>query len=468
MKRLQAALAGLFLIGTATAQTATVTIDMLPVQPNAIYARDGEDASLSAKPGPDGKYVFTFSKKFPQAVSFSVDSPKKGQLHLFVSAGDRLNVKTDFGDNTTITGKGAGDATVRQQYMKAFLEAYEKFDAKGMTASEYYEKGSAVYQIPLDRLEASKGKISPAMYREEKFSLELQKISMQILMPYYFSLGFQKKLSETIPEEYWQLNRQVNINDKLLTNHTYKRFMTGSFPIWLRYRELKQQGRLDSALSQEAKQELDHGLIEKYYTGEVLKIAMFSRLKSAMEGAKDVKKLQPSIDRYMARYGTPEDKKEIDAIFKKLNSLAAGQKPPYFKLKSLEGKDVALQDFAGKVVYVDFWASWCSPCRQEMRNGSPKLHEQFKDNKEIVFLYISIDDSEDKWKKAIDEDKIEGVHLLSAGGTNSVVAKAFNISGIPRYMIIGKDGKIADNDATRPSQAATAVTLNKLLAGAAM
>ena len=203
MKRLQAALAGLFLVGTVSAQTATVTIDMLPVQPNAIYARDGEDVSLSAKPGPDGKYVFTFSKKFPQAVSFSVDSPKKGQLHLFVAAGDQLNVKTDFGNNTVITGKGAEDATVRQQYMKAFLEAYGQFNAKDMTAKEYYEKGSAVFQIPINMLEANKGKISPAMYREEKLSLELQKIGMQILMPYYFSLGFQKKLSEAYPYENW-------------------------------------------------------------------------------------------------------------------------------------------------------------------------------------------------------------------------------------------------------------------------
>ncbi len=70
----------------------------------------------------------------------------------------------------------------------------------------------------------------------------------------------------------------------------------------------------------------------------------------------------------------------------------------------------------------------------------------------MVFLYVSIDDSEAKWRKAIEEDHIEGIHLLSTGGVKSDVAKAFNISGVPHYIIVGKDGKIFDNNVPRPSQ----------------
>ncbi|MNY65901.1 hypothetical protein D3C86_2032510 [compost metagenome] len=99
-----------------------------------------------------------------------------------------------------------------------------------------------------------------------------------------------------------------------------------------------------------------------------------------------------------------------------------------------------------------------------MKNGSPKLHEKFKDNKDVVFLYVSIDDRADLWKKAIAEDKIEGVHVLSAGGFKSPVGQAFNINGVPHYIIIGKDGKIFDNNAPRPSQDITADKIRAALA----
>jgi thiol-disulfide isomerase/thioredoxin len=121
-------------------------------------------------------------------------------------------------------------------------------------------------------------------------------------------------------------------------------------------------------------------------------------------------------------------------------------------LKDISGKLVKLSDFKGKLVYIDVWASWCGPCRQQF-----PLAKKMKENlppelkKQIIFMYVSIDNSEDQWKKAIDDFEIEGVNVISEGGWGSKIISHFGISSIPRYVIIDKKGKIADPNAKRPS-----------------
>jgi thiol-disulfide isomerase/thioredoxin len=151
-----------------------------------------------------------------------------------------------------------------------------------------------------------------------------------------------------------------------------------------------------------------------------------------------------------ARIKTKEvaDKSKNEKIESKNQESASG----YPKLKDLDGKYFTIDDLKGKVVYVDFWASWCGPCRAQMP-ASKQLHEMFteKQLKNLVFLYISIDESEEAWKNAVKQIGMQGKLGISPGNWNSEIAKYFQINSIPRYMLIDKKGKIVDQDAKRPA-----------------
>jgi len=134
-------------------------------------------------------------------------------------------------------------------------------------------------------------------------------------------------------------------------------------------------------------------------------------------------------------------------------------------LKDQNGKSVQLGDFKGKVVYIDFWASWCGPCRV-MMPFSKKLHEQMtdKEKKQIVFLYISIDADKNAWMKGIKDMDIQGVNVISPGNWKSQACRYFQINGIPRYMIMNKKGEIVDTNAKRPADPTVLDDLRKYLA----
>jgi thiol-disulfide isomerase/thioredoxin len=134
-------------------------------------------------------------------------------------------------------------------------------------------------------------------------------------------------------------------------------------------------------------------------------------------------------------------------------------------LKDVNGKSVQLSDFKGKVVYIDFWASWCGPCRV-MMPFSKKLHEQMteKEKKQIVFLYISIDADKNAWIKGIKDMDIQGVNVISPGNWKSQACRYFQINGIPRYMIMNKKGEIVDTNAKRPADHTVLDDLRKYLA----
>lgn len=128
--------------------------------------------------------------------------------------------------------------------------------------------------------------------------------------------------------------------------------------------------------------------------------------------------------------------------------------------ESLVYEDLIAQH-KGKVVYVDFWASWCAPCKAELPY-SHELKETYKD-KDVVFLYISIDAKKTMWEKAIKQHHLEENSYLASNYPKAKLFQLRNVNSIPRYMLYDKEGKMVNDNVMRPSSPVLTQVLDKML-----
>ena len=119
-----------------------------------------------------------------------------------------------------------------------------------------------------------------------------------------------------------------------------------------------------------------------------------------------------------------------------------------FRFNSIQGESVSLSDLKGKYLYVDVWATWWRPCLQQLP-AMKELEEKFRDTN-IEFVSISVDRERDKekWRKMVSDQQMRGVQLYA--GTQTSFHQDYQVSTIPKFLIIGKDGEIIDKNAPRP------------------
>lgn len=122
------------------------------------------------------------------------------------------------------------------------------------------------------------------------------------------------------------------------------------------------------------------------------------------------------------------------------NNLKIGEKAPDFTLPKENGEMVSLSDFRGEYVLIDFWASWCTPCRKENPNVVKNYH-QFKDQNFTVFG-VSIDEDKAAWLKAVKDDQLVWKQVIDTDGWQSKVARAYNVTSIPSNFLIDPEGNI--------------------------
>lgn len=164
-------------------------------------------------------------------------------------------------------------------------------------------------------------------------------------------------------------------------------------------------------------------------------------------------KLEEYYKIFMEASTDKENNDKITKIYNKLAKVGKGNPSPKFvNYENNAGGTLSLEDFKGKYLYIDIWATWCGPCIKEI----PDLRrvEKMYHGKKISFLSISIDEPKDhdKWKNMIKKNKLGGTHVLADKAFNSQFILDYNIKSIPRFILIDPNGVIVTQHAPAPSK----------------
>ena len=158
---------------------------------------------------------------------------------------------------------------------------------------------------------------------------------------------------------------------------------------------------------------------------------------------KDYFSYHEKLSEGLSKYSYNKHIKDYITKTENVKNLLVGNEAPDIVLNDPDGKTIKLSSLRGQYVLIDFWASWCGPCRTENPNNV-KLYNKYHD-KGFEIYAVSLDKNKNSWLKAIKDDNLEWIHVSDLKYWKSEGAKTYNVTGIPHTVLLDKEGKIIAN-----------------------
>ncbi len=154
----------------------------------------------------------------------------------------------------------------------------------------------------------------------------------------------------------------------------------------------------------------------------------------------EYKELDEMLSQLSPSVHSSKDYQELKKQAESLKSTAIGMPAADFALNDSTGNPIAISSFKGKILLIDFWASWCGPCRRENPNVV-RIYNDYKD-KGFEIIGVSFDESKSKWIDAIHQDQLTWPHISDLKGWQSYAAKLYSIQAIPATILLDREGII--------------------------
>ncbi|WP_034060269.1 thioredoxin-like domain-containing protein [Lacinutrix jangbogonensis] len=285
--------------------------------------------------------------------------------------------------------------------------------------------------------------------REDFVALNRKKLSAKHLQRWYSYTKKRKVLFPNVPFEktkhIMELENSISLTDNsLLTDTNYFNLVSQTL-IEDDQRDLDDNTKFFDA-------------IEKLPESQFKNSILFFQLKKVIEQVGNTKERDSLITRYANTINNEDYKALVVKRNEVLNKFSAGIYASNFLAYNIKNEDFNLSDYAGSYLLIDVWASWCGPCKQEAPYFESKA-SKYK-GKSIKFVSISVDQDENAWKIAV-KGKNSIVQKLRVKNIKGF-GKDFNLSGIPRFILIDPLGKYVNSEFLRPSNNSFDVVLEQL------
>jgi len=384
------------------------------------------------------------------------------RLNLFLEPGDVLNLNLDE-EFIKKNGLGStdikGSAPTKLYAELSSISLRKEFKkALALPADTFKNIADNEYNIKIQMTDSVKNLGLLNNYSYKLISL-LNKI--EYTQNYMYFTQYHKRFAPTdtlpIPEGFSQIGNDITIDDSTLFKEvpSYKYFVIGKYEDSIK-KELEKAGlehnspeyinqSINKIISlnanQAVKDNLGNMILGSYtYQSDSAKTIVKARYKEFVKNEKFIK--------------------EFETLLGKLESLQKGKKAPSFSFNDINGKVVNSEDLKGKIIYIDVWATWCGPCKGEI--PYLKALEEELHGLDIAFVSISIDNDKKAWENMVADKDLKGYQLFAEKAWESDIVKNYAIRGIPRFILIDKEGNLINADAIRPSNPNTKKRLTSL------
>lgn len=427
-----------------TGQDATEKVDYTVIsgtisnlEGNSISLAEYMGRNFDVKVQPDGTFRDTLRIKDG---AFMISDRNNNMISIPTEAGTNLNITYDAKDLSTLLFTGKGNKAARHfRTRDSILFSELKEIGKDATLYSNFDKYKTKYQ-------GLKQQLLNNLKANTEISEKTRTISQKHIESFYLNtihnFSLMGKDNAKVEAYIKEFNSIFDPNDEI----AYKKspFYKVTYINYINSKP-KEIAEKEGVTEDKAFFKVINTIKNQYVKDEIL----YMNASSSMAKSDDIKSY---YEAYMKAAVNADYKEEITKTYNRYFAIAKGQPSPKFNdYENYEGGTMSLDDFKGKYVYIDVWATWCIPCTKEIP-FLEKVEKQYHD-KNIVFISLSIDKQrdKDKWREMIAEKKMKGIQLLADNDFKSDFIKDYIITTIPRFILLDPKGNIISSNALRPS-----------------
>lgn len=411
----------------------------------------------------DGTFAFACEIKEPQLVILEY---ARNKTLIYLEPNDTLLIDADgnsFQYSLQFSGRSGFNNTFYAQYLKDNPAELDRFKLTQYQYGKYWYSNSPEMDIKMMSKEPDlfrrdmtirkeKAMDMLAFFRTEHGSKITKQfdsfMEAEILYNYgyhMFLYGHVFKNKYKTPPEFFDFIKDIKKQNPHIGNYWYREYLKAFVNHrFMEDKKTTETGSGSGAASVDKEENLYLQLLDvakqdfygkelNYYQSEVITWA-FKK--------KDFDKIEDSYYEFTKTNPYPQLEDKVMSVYHEAKKYAEGTQAPSFTIKGLEGEDISLNNYDGKVVFLNFWASWCKPCMTKMVEMQPVVEDLEK--KGIVFLNISLDRKKETWQNTLSKNNFKGIHALSDGSANTDITRSYQVSVLPHYFIINKNGAFAE------------------------